>query len=350
MDQLCASGELVWVGAGALGRNSGRVALLFREDARWLGPPPFKGERPSEPQHERIRERLEGGAAFWSDLLADIGEVEPAELQEALWDLAWAGDVTNDAFAPLRAPKLSVAKADRQAGRRFARRRRPGAPQVQGRWSLTAPLFAGAPPHGPRMRALSELLLERHGVVTREAVLAEGIPGGFAALYSELANLETLGTARRGYFVEGLGGAQFALPAAIERLRGLRSDEPAGALVLAATDPANPYGATLPWPKRDDDDSGRRPARVPGAYVVTLEAEPVLYVERGGKGLLALKEPDEEWLRPALEALAEEVRRGRVPRLGVERFDGEPVVGSEVGALLIELGFRQSPRRLTLSA
>ena len=350
MDQLCASGELVWVGAGALGRSSGRVALLFREDARWLGPPPFKGERPEGPVHDAIRERLEGGAAFWTDLVADIADTEPVELQEALWDLAWAGEATNDAFAPLRAPRLAVAKGDRQAGRRFARRRRPGAPQVQGRWSLTAPLFAGAPAHGPRMRAISELLLERHGIVTREAVLAEGVPGGFAGLYSELTNLETLGTARRGYFVEGLGGAQFALPAAIERLRGLRADEPAGPLVLAATDPANPYGATLPWPKREDDESGRRPSRVPGAYVVTLDAEPVLYVERGGKGLLALREPDESWLRPALEALADEVRRGRIPRLGVERFDGEPVVGSEAGALLIELGFRQGPRRLTLSA
>ncbi|HEX5896884.1 MAG TPA: helicase-related protein, partial [Thermoleophilaceae bacterium] len=350
MDQLCASGELVWVGAGAVGRSSGRVALLFREDARWLGPPPFKGERPDGPLHDAIRERLERGAAFWTDLLADLPDAEPVELQEALWDLAWGGEATNDAFAPLRAPRLSVAKGDRQSGRRFARRRRPGAPQVQGRWSLTAPLFAGAPAHGPRVRAISELVLERHGIVTREAVLAEGVPGGFAGLYSELANLETLGTARRGYFVEGLGGAQFALPAAIERLRGLRSDEPAGPLVLAATDPANPYGATLPWPKREDDDSGRRPSRVPGAYVVTLDSEPVLYVERGGKGLLALREPDEAWLRPALEALAGEVRRGRVPRLGVERFDGEPVVGSEAGALLIELGFRQSPRRLTLSA
>jgi ATP-dependent helicase Lhr and Lhr-like helicase len=120
--------------------------------------------------------------------------------------------------------------------------------------------------------------------------------------------------------------------------------------VLAVTDPANPCGATLPWPKREDDDSGRRPARVPGAYVVTLDAEPILYVERGGKALLPLRDPDEEWLRPALEALADAVRRSRVPRLGIERFDGEPVVGSEVGALLIELGFRQSPRRLTLSA
>jgi ATP-dependent Lhr-like helicase len=353
MDQLCAGGELVWVGAGALGRSSGRVALLFREDARWLGAPPVKAERPADALHDALRARLAAGAAFWTDLLADLPDAEPLELQEALWDLVWVSEATNDAFAPLRAPRLTLAKqaADRARGRRFAaRRRRPGAPQVQGRWSLTAPLFAGAPAHGPRVRALAELLLERHGIVTREAVLAEGIPGGFAGLYGELANLETLGTARRGYFVEGLGGAQFALPAAIERLRGMRSDEAAGPLVLAATDPANPYGATLAWPRREGDDSGRRPSRVPGAYVVTLDAEPVLYAERGGKGLLPLREPEESWLRPALEALADAVRRGRVPRLGVERFDGEPVVGSSVGELLIELGFRQSPRRLTLSA
>jgi ATP-dependent helicase Lhr and Lhr-like helicase len=363
MDQLCASGELVWVGAGAVGRRSGRVAVYFREDARWLGPPPVKGDAPAEALHGALRERLAGGAAFWTDLLADLGGTEPVELQEALWDLVWAGEVTNDAFAPLRAPRLTLARRQRDAGRRFARRRRPGAPQVQGRWSLTGPLFADAPAHGPRMRALAEVLLERYGIVTRETVLAEGIPGGFVGLYGELTNLETLGTARRGYFVEGLGGAQFALPAAIERLRTMRTDEPAGALVLAATDPANPFGATLAWPKRDDDSKpslrdrpsrslapGRRPARVPGAYVVTIDAEPVLYVERGGKGLLPLLAVDEGWLRPALEALAEAVRRGRVPRLGIERFDGEPVVGSSTGELLIELGFRQSPRRLTLSA
>jgi ATP-dependent Lhr-like helicase len=349
LDQLCSGGELVWIGAGALGRSSGRVALYFRDDVRWLGPPPFRGEPPAGPLHDALRERLARGAAFWSDLIADLPDAEPVELQEALWDLAWAGEATNDAFAPLRAPRLSLAGRERGGGRRFARRRRPGAPQVQGRWSLTAPLLADAPSHGPRMRALAELLLERYGIVTRETVLAEGIPGGFAGLYGELSNLETLGTARRGYFVEGLGGAQFALAAAIERLRGLRSDEPAGAQVLAATDPANPYGATLPWPRREEE-SPRRPARVPGAHVVTLDAEPVLYVERGGKGLLPLRAPDESWLRPALEALAGEVRRGRVRRLGIERFEGEPVVGSAAGALLIELGFRQGPRRLTLSA
>ena len=363
MDQLCAGGELVWVGAGAVGKRSGKIALYFRDDARWLGPPPIKGagsEPPSEPAHEAIRARLTTGASFWTDLLADLHEVEATELQEALWDLVWAGEVTNDAFAPLRAPRLTLARQARESGqaRRFGRRRRPAAPQIQGRWSLTAPLFANAPAHGPRMRALAEVLLERYGIVTRETVLAEGIPGGFAALYGELVNLETLGTARRGYFVEGLGGAQFALAGAVERLRGLRTDDPAGPLVLAATDPANPYGASLPWPKRDGETAGahRRPSRVPGAYVVTLDAEPVLYVERGGKGLVALREPlsadgeAEPWLADALAALADEVHRGRIGRIGVERFDGEPVLGTTVGALLIEAGFRQGPRKLTLSA
>ena len=361
LDALCAGGELVWIGAGTLGRTSGKVALYFRDDARWLGPPPNKGEPPSGPVHEAIRGRLVQGASFWSDLLADLPALEdgttlhPVELQKALWDLVWAGEVTNDAWAPLRAPRLTLARSERERGRRFARGRRPAAPQIQGRWSLTAPLFAGAPAHGPRTRAQAEILLERYGIVTRETVLAEGIPGGFSGLYGELANLETLGTARRGYFVEGLGGAQFALAGAVERLRGLRADEPAGALVLAVTDPANPYGATLPWPKREHDGA-RRPSRVPGAYVITLDAEPALYLERGGKGLVALREPLDAagearpWLREALEALADHVRRGRLKRLALERFDGEPVVGSPVEPLLIELGFRQGPRKLTLSA
>jgi ATP-dependent Lhr-like helicase len=351
LDQLCASGEIVWVGAGPLGRNTGKVALYFRDDARWLGPPPFKGDAPAGPIHAAIRARLESGAAFWTDLVVDVPN-DSAELQEALWDLVWSGEVTNDAFAPLRAPRLSLANARRDASRRFARRRRPGAPQVQGRWSLTANLFADPPAHGPRLRAQAELLLERYGIVTRETVLAEGIPGGFSSLYSEFANLETLGTARRGYFVEGLGGAQFALPAAIERLRGLRADEPAGPLVLAATDPANPFGATLPWPKRDDN---RRAARAPGAHVVTLDADPVLYVERSGKGLITLRDPFENgapaaWLTEALQALADHVRRGRIKRLALERFDGDPVVGSPFEPLLVEIGFSQGPRRLTLSA
>ena len=223
------AGPAVRVGRGGVGGRrhasaaaTGKVALYFREDAPLIGPPNIKGDPPEGEVHDAIRERLRAGASFWTDLLADLAH-EPTELQEALWDLVWAGEVTNDAFAPLRAPRLSLAREQGAQPRRFSRRRRPGTPQVQGRWSLTDRLFAGAPEHSTRMRAISELLLERYGIVTRETVLAEGIPGGFSSLYGELANLETLGTARRGYFVEGLGGAQFALPAAIERLRGLRS-------------------------------------------------------------------------------------------------------------------------------
>ncbi|MFL5893671.1 MAG: DEAD/DEAH box helicase [Thermoleophilaceae bacterium] len=349
LDELCAAGELVWIGAGALGRSSGRVAVYFREDVPWIGPPALRGERPEGELHDRIRERLARGASFWSDLLVDI-EVDASELQEALWDLAWAGEVTNDAFAPLRAPRLSLVRADRQRTqrRRFGARRSARTPQVIGRWSLTAPLFAAAPAHGERARALAELMLERYGVVTRETVRAEGIAGGFAALYAELAKLETLGTARRGYFVEGLGGAQFALSAAVERLRSLRADEAGDAAVIAATDPANPYGAALSWPKRDYP--GRGPARVPGAHVVLIGGAPALFADRGGRHVITLGEVDDERLRAALEALAEHVHSGRLRQLAVERFDGEPVVGSEVEPLLVELGFRQGPRKLTLSA
>src|SRR6185312_15881279 len=198
-------------------------------------------------------------------------------------------------------------------------------------------LFDGAPDR----RALAELLLERQGIVTRDGVRAEGIPGGYGAVYAELRALETLGLCRRGYFVEGLGGAQFALGGAVERLRDLRErpEEPE-ALVLAAADPAQPYGGALPWPKR----AGARAARVAGAFVVLLGGEPVLYVERGGRTLVPLRDPDEEWLRQALKALVAHVRTTGGKRLAVERFDGQPVGETEVMPLLLEAGFLAGPR------
>jgi ATP-dependent helicase Lhr and Lhr-like helicase len=359
LDALCASGEVVWVGGGAIGRSSGRVALYFREDAALLGPPSASGraEPPSEAEHQLLRERLSAAPCFFSDLLAEL-DLPPQVVQETLWDLVWAGEVTNDAWAPLRAPRLTLARAQparerrRGATRRFGARRPGAQAQVQGRWSLTAGIFApgGEEPAGPdRRRALAELLLERHGILTREAVLAEGVSGGFAALYDSLARLETLGIARRGYFVEGLGGAQFALPGAVERLRAQREAPAETALVLAATDPAQPYGAALPWPKREGEEK-RRPARTRGAYVVLVGAEPVLYVEASGRGLLTLVGADDARLPVALEALAESVLAGRIKRLGVEHINGESVFGSALEPLLIDLGFRQGPRRLTLSA
>jgi ATP-dependent Lhr-like helicase len=436
LDSLCASGEVVWVGAGASGR-SGRVALYFREDAVAIGPPGGAGAAggpgaagsaasgrgaapaPGNAEHELLRARLAAGPAFFTDLLAELASSSkvdaPAEaLREALWDLVWAGEVTNDAWAPLRAPRLALARGDRSDGgsggldgagiagaqgarsgrpsvgrSRFAGRRRggprAGGDQVQGRWSLTAPVFSG-PAEGPagaaeRRRTLAELLLERYGIVTREQVLAEGIRGGFAMLYDTFANLETLGVCRRGYFIEGMGGAQFALPGAVERLRATpaggggavsAADGRARTLVIAAADPAQPYGAALPWPKREGRD--RRPARVAGAYVVLVADEPVLYVERGGRGLLTLidrqlsgplgagdaasgrpiapvrlpGEPDP--LREALAALADAVRAGRVGKLSLERIDGEPAIASSLAETLVELGFHTGPRRLTLTA
>jgi ATP-dependent Lhr-like helicase len=351
LDQLCAAGEVVWIGAGALGRRSGRVALYFREDVALLGPPPGRVDAPADPAHEAIRERLRAGACFFTDLLVEVTGITTEELQEALWDLVWAGEVTNDAFAPLRSPKLSApwsqqARADRR--RSFSARRRgsrAGGDSVMGRWSLTESLFRAEVDPVQRRRTQAELLLERYGIVTREQVLAEGIPGGFSSLYDQLAALETVGVARRGYFIEGLGGAQFALPGAVERLRSQRDDDEAPPLVLAATDPAQPYGAALKWP-----ETGRRPARQAGAYVVLAGAEPVLFVERGGKGLQVLVKPDDARVGPCLEALAEAVRRGRVRRLALERVDGEPVVGSAYEEPLIELGFRPGPRKLTLTA
>ena len=367
MDQLCASGELVWVGAGALGRNSGRVVLYFREDLSVLGPPSQRtgtgaaaradaGAGAAEsPAHHAVRARLAVGACFFTDLLVDV-ELSPEEIQEALWDLVWAGEATNDAFAPLRAPRLTLARAQRERvrgaarpGRFAARRRGAGASaQVQGRWSLTEPLFRAAVDPSARRRAIAELMLERYGILTREQVRAEGLPGGFSGVYPELSQLETLGVARRGYFVEGLGGAQFALPGAVERLRAVSSDEETP-VVLAAVDPAQPYGAALPWPERAPEDA-RRLTRVAGAYVVLRGGEPILYLERGGRALQTLVAADDPRIEPALHALVEQVRAGRPRRVALEKVDGESALTSPLGPALVALGFQQGPRRLTLSA
>ena len=275
--------------------------------------------------------------------------------------------MTNDSWAPLRAERRYQAPRPDRRVRRFSRARIAQTTATQGRWSLAAPLFDGVADR----RALAELLLERHGIVTRDSVRAEGIPGGYGAVYGELKALETLGLCRRGYFVEGLGGAQFALGGAVERLRELRprDGDDAEPLVLAAADPAQPYGAVIPWPKR----SGARAARVAGAHVVLLGGEAALFVERGGRSLVPLRAwagsdagqagvarpedrdaygvaGDEDWLRPALAALVAFVKQGGAKRLAVERFDGEPVTETVVMPLLVEAGFLAGPRRAVLRA
>jgi ATP-dependent Lhr-like helicase len=342
LDQLTTSGEIVWIGAGALGR-SGKVALYYREDVRLAGPPPanVKLELPKGEVHDAIRERLAQAPSFWLDLVAEL-DAEREELHTALWDLVWAGEVTNDAFAPLRARRLTAVGRDRRPARRFASRRSPAQEAIVGRWSLTESLFKDAPAQGPRTRAQAELMLERYGIVTRETVLAEGVPGGFSSLYGELSNLEILGTARRGYFVEGLGGAQFALAGAVERLRGLPQRD-GEYLILAATDPAQPYGASLAWPKRAE---GRRPARTAGAYVLLRDGNPIVYVERGGKGIVRLIELEGEELTEAIAELATAAQEKVLPKLGIERVDGEPVMGSGLEEEIIAAGFSRQPRKL----
>ena len=255
----------------------------------------------------------------------------------------------------------------RFAGRGSAARGGGRVGHPPGRWSLTAPLFGwpgsagswrqGWPGRDQRLRAQAELLLERYGILTRELVRAEGVPGGFAALYPELCRLETLGVARRGYFVEGMGGAQFALAGAVERLRAQREDgdhHPA-CLVLAATDPAQPYGAALPWPGQrrcagnaPTVSAGGRRAR---AWCWWMRSRCSTW-SAGAEALRVLAQPGAEDTRveQALAALAEQARAGRLPaRIALERVDGEPVLGSRWEAALERAGFRVGPRRVELA-
>ncbi|MDE0495294.1 MAG: DEAD/DEAH box helicase, partial [Acidimicrobiaceae bacterium] len=261
LDQLCTSGEVVWVGAGALGATDGRLRLVFRDQAGLLVP----AAEPCEGAvHDALRDRLrDRGASFWGDLVAAAQAAsvpyDTETVLAALWDLVWAGEVTNDSLVPLRSRISGPARGrGRHSPSRPGRSRRgrlrlgglsaTGPPSAAGRWSLVEPLLSPQPTPTESVLARAHQLLDRYGVVTRETALGEGIDGGFAGVYPVLKALEERGETRRGYFVAGLGAAQFALPGAVDRLRGARTPEPDSApVVLAATDPAQPYGAALAW-------------------------------------------------------------------------------------------------------
>jgi len=347
IDELAASGEIVWIGAGGA-----RVAIYLRDELALLGPEHPVGPAPEDAVAEVVRTALGRGALFWDDLL-QVTEAGPDSLAAALWSLAWAGEVSNDLWAPLRAPRrLAVAVSPPRTSRRaaLARGGRNGARGVRaGRWSRTDALIFGARPAGPeRRRAVAELLLERHGLVTRGAIRAEALEGGFAGIYPEFVQLEVLGACRRGYFVEGLGGAQFALAGAVERARDLRETPARGhVLVLGAADPAQPYGAALTWP----ETAGRRsPARIFGAHVVLIDGHAVLYVERGGHGLVTLGAPAPEQVTRALAGLGDWVQADRSRRLVVSRMDGIPIEASDWHEALVAAGFRQDLKGLLLRA
>ncbi|HUQ64229.1 MAG TPA: DEAD/DEAH box helicase [Acidimicrobiales bacterium] len=344
LDELSAAGEVVWLGAGPLGRDDGKVMLFLREKAPALRPLP-SADRPDGAEHDRLREVLSRrGACFFRELAGD--DDKPS--LDALWDLVWAGEVTNDSFAALRAFTGGVGSRNRKTRGRH----RPnlgsltvlGPPRGQGRWSLVdVELPADAATATVRAHALAITLLERHGVLTRESVRGEGHSGGFAAVYPVLRAMEDAGRVRRGYFVAGLGGAQFALAGAVDRLRATRTVADGEILVLAATDPANPFGVSLPWPREGPERpraGGTGLRRVPGAYVVFVDGLASLYVERAAKGLVALRDLDGSWEDTAIGALGHLVTSGRFRRLAVERYD-EGLEPALKGA-----GFVPSPRGL----
>jgi ATP-dependent Lhr-like helicase len=342
LDALCAAGEIVWVGAGPLGSDDGRVALYFRDRAALLAPEPSE-DRPHDPVHHALRRHLaERGASFWAELVQAAGTAEETTVLTALWDLVWAGEVTNDTLAPLRAFLLRRPSRAATGKPRPGALRRTGPPAGQGRWSLVEPLLRPSPSATEAAHTRALQLLDRHGVVTREAVLAEGTPGGFASVYGVLKAMEESGKVRRGYFVAGLGAAQFALPGAVDRLRGLReAPEGSAALALGATDPAQPYGAALPWP-----EGPGRPARAAGAFVVLASGALVAYLERGARSLLTFSGDDDDpaWM-DALVALAKD---GRMRRIQLQRIDGLAAHESPWAGHLRERGFVEGYRGLTL--
>ncbi|MGH8867787.1 MAG: ATP-dependent helicase [Actinomycetes bacterium] len=364
LDELTSSGEVTWAGAGALPGDDGWVVLAPTETAPLLLPPPDE-DVALTPMHVGVLDALHGDMALFFRALSDrAGATDDAALASALWDLVWAGYVTNDTLAPMRTllgagrpahRARPVPTRARYRGRasRPVMPSRPGPPTVAGRWSLLAPRDDD---ETRRAHARAEALLDRHGVLTRGAVTAEQVPGGFAAAYRVLSAFEDAGRCRRGYYVEGLGAAQFATPGAVDRLRAGAARDPAresrpadgpAAFVLAATDPASPYGAALPWPARPGETPGHRPGRKAGALVVLVGGRLALYVERGGRTLLSFTdEPDV--LDEAVRALAAAVTGGALGRLTVEKADGAPALDSPLGRALEQGGFRATPRGLRL--
>ena len=356
LDELTSTGEVFWVGDGPIGDNDGWVRWFTAD----LDPSPVTREIEGHRARELLAAFAPGGAYFFDHLLpASAGPGERDDYVSALWHLIWAGLVTGDTFAAVR--NQVVGGSHRRAARptsrnyrsraRLPRLGRPGAgiragrtasPTTLGRWSLVPQVTAAA-----STRLATDLFgqLDRYGVLTRGSVLTENLDGGFGVAYRALSGLEESGQCRRGYFVEGLGAAQFALTGAVDRLRAeLREPEETTALILAACDPANPYGAALPWPDRE----GHRPGRKAGALVALVNGRLVLYVERGGRTLLSFTD-EVNLLNPATQALARSVQRGQLGRLTVERADGEHVFGSvHLSRALQEAGFRMTPQGLRL--
>ncbi|KRE62497.1 ATP-dependent helicase [Nostocoides sp. Soil756] len=381
LDELMATGEVLWCGHGSLPGDDGWVSLHLADSAHLTLPGPDLERVPSETGLAVLDALAGGGAHFFRSLSDQVGSTDDEALATTLWDLAWSGRVTGDTFAPVRALLAGGRTAHKRSTpgprrTRYGSRRGPlgalgsapsrpafpsrtGPPRVTGRWSLLPPAEGD-----PTVRALAtaELLLDRHGIVTRGSVVAEDVAGGFAGVYRVLGKAEESGRVRRGYFVEGLGASQFGTAGAVDRLRagsgGDRRAEPVP-VVLAASDPANPYGGALPWPERavdpsagdapDDKRRRHQPGRKAGSVVVLVDGVLALYVERGGKTVLTYTD-DPGLLALAARALADAVRRGHLGRITVEKADGGQLLGSDhpVIAALETAGFHLTPRGLRM--
>ncbi|MDP5183452.1 ATP-dependent helicase [Blastococcus sp. BMG 814] len=372
LDELTSAGEVLWAGAGGLPGGDGWISLVPADLAPLLLPEQLEVAGEGQP----VLDLLAGGQAMFFRGLSDaLGATDDAALADLVWDLVWSGALTNDTLAPLRtrlggggthkraaAPRVTRSRYGRPRLSRAAMPTRSGPPTVAGRWSRLPGREANAT---RRTTARAEALLERHGVLTRGAVMAEQVAGGFSAVYPVLRAFEENGRARRGYFVETLGAAQFGTPGSVDRLRSFASPDrvPAGAVVLAATDPANVYGAALPWPERPGSEdaavdlgegtgggrkSGHRAGRKAGALVVLVDGDLVLYVERGGKTLLSWTE-DEQVLKEAATALSGAVSAGALGRMVVQKADGASVHESTpLSNALQAAGFAATPRGLRL--
>ena len=359
LDELLTAGELVWIGAGAVGARDGRIRLCFVDQLALLSPGWEPRDRPKGVLHDALRELLaERGASFWSQLRGAAPGSQDPEILAALWDLVWAGEVTNDSLAPLRAVLGGAKVASKSSTSRRTSRPRPGRlnrigpPAGQGRWSLVAPLLAPAAHPTEASHAQALQMVERYGVITREAVLAEGIAGGFTSVYGVLKVLEERGQVRRGYFVDGLGAAQFAVPGAVDRLRAAREtpdpllhpEDVPDPIVLTTTDPAQPYGGALDWP-----DTPGRPARNVSSLTVLRAGEPLVWFDKRGHHLVTFPNAliDTSWTQ-ALQLL---VQDGRLKSLEIRKVNGDTLTGDNAPEGFVELlraaGFADGYRGMT---
>jgi len=361
LDVVMAAGEVVWIGVETLGEHDGRVALYLADHVAKLVPPVtvrLKADTTTalSDRERAIIETLRArGASFFGPLHEAVGGGYPAETVNALWALAWKGLVTNDTFQVVRAFTQASPPSRRHRRRVEAmpfRSRRLVPASAEGRWTLVRGSEVTSEPKsrsaGERSRTawattLVQQLLARYGVLTREAVVSESIPGGFGACYPVLKAMEEAGRIRRGYFIAGLGATQFALPGALDLLRSLKdAGEEPEIVETAATDPANPYGAALKWPGGKE---GRGPTRTVGATVLLFDGALVAYLARSDRQLLTWLPEAEPQRSQAARAIASRLidrarSGGETPRgMLIEEIDGGPAAAHVLAPFLAEAGF-----------